>query len=154
MINGFLYNSHIFLSSCLHRMAVNFKLYRNLRGPRSLLRLLLLFKDSIHTFQGAALTQFFRDISGGEALWFLRTIFASTKGWLLSSAKTLHHTQDKANPLVLRRGYSRFFLSFFKNWSSGFILMGKSTALGILADEFSGLLRFLLTLLSNQRNIR
>lgn len=30
MINGFLYNSHIFLSSCLHRMAVNFKLHRNL----------------------------------------------------------------------------------------------------------------------------
>lgn len=46
----------------------------------------------------------------GEALWFLRTIFPSTKGWLLSSAKTLHHTQDKANPLILRQGYRRLFL--------------------------------------------
>jgi len=110
-------------------MAVNFKLYRNLRGPRPLPPLLLLlFKDSIHTFQGAALTQFFRDISRGEALWFLRTIFPSTKGWLLFSAKTLYHTQDKANPLIL---CDSFF--FFLNGSPGFILMGNSTALWILA---------------------
>ena len=77
MINGFLYNSHIFLSSCLHRMAVNFKLHRNLFY-------------SIHTFLRAALIWFYRDMGGG--ICFLRTIFPSRREGPPHPLAAKHHT--------------------------------------------------------------